>query len=63
MTQLADPAPAGGQRFLPNLFRTTAFKLTAVYLVVFALFAAFVLGYVAWNAKTLLDDQIRSTIE
>ena len=63
MTQLADPAPAGGQRFLPNLFRTTAFKLTAVYLVVFALFAAFVLGYVAWNAKTLLDDQIRSTID
>ncbi|MCV9938653.1 ATP-binding protein [Boseaceae bacterium BT-24-1] len=50
-------------RFLPQLVRTTAFKLTALYLVVFALFAVFVLGYVAWNAKNLLDDQIRSTID
>lgn len=71
MTHLADPPrPAGGapragaaQRFLPNLFRTTVFKLTAVYLVIFALFAGFVLGYVAWNARRLLDDQIRSTID
>lgn len=64
----AKASPAAGtargpQRFLPNLFRTTAFKLTAIYLVIFALFAAFVLGYVAWNAKRLLDDQIRSTID
>jgi signal transduction histidine kinase len=51
------------QRLLPNLFRTTAFKLTAIYLVIFTLFAGFVLGYVAWNAKRLLDDQIRSTID
>ncbi|HEY5797157.1 MAG TPA: two-component sensor histidine kinase, partial [Bosea sp. (in: a-proteobacteria)] len=50
-------APKQAQRFLPNLFRTTAFKLTAVYLVVFALFAGLLLGYVAWNAKRLLDDQ------
>jgi signal transduction histidine kinase len=50
-------------RLLPNLFRTTAFKLTAIYLVIFALFAGFVLGYVAWNARRLLDDQIRSTID
>lgn len=56
-------APRGKQRLLPNLFRTTAFKLTAIYLVIFALFAGFVLGYVAWNAKRLLDDQIRSTID
>ncbi|WP_371125855.1 ATP-binding protein [Bosea sp. (in: a-proteobacteria)] len=67
MTRNADPAagasPRPAQRFLPNLFRTTAFKLTAVYLVVFALFAGVLLGYVAWNAKRLLDDQIRSTID
>jgi len=50
-------------KFLPTLFRTTAFKLTAAYLVIFALFAAFVLGYVAWNAQRLLNDQIRSTID
>jgi len=59
----ASQAPKRKQRFLPNLFRTTAFKLTAIYLVIFALFAGFVLGYVAWNAKRLLDDQIRSTID
>nr|WP_052232668.1 ATP-binding protein [Methylobacterium sp. ZNC0032] len=56
-------APRKRQKFLPTLFRTTAFKLTAAYLVIFALFAAFVLGYVAWNARRLLDDQIRSTID
>ncbi|OJV09154.1 MAG: two-component sensor histidine kinase [Bosea sp. 67-29] len=48
---------------MPTLFRTTAFKLTAAYLVIFGLFAAFVLGYVAWNAQRLLSDQIRSTID
>jgi signal transduction histidine kinase len=46
-----------------SLLRSTAFKLTAVYLVIFALFALFVLGYVAWNTRRLLDDQIRSTID
>lgn len=51
------------QSLLPNLFRTTAFKLTAVYLLLFTVFAAVVLGYVAWNARRLLDDQIRSTID
>ncbi|WP_306225968.1 sensor histidine kinase [Bosea beijingensis] len=59
----ADAIPRKRQKFLPTLFRTTAFKLTAAYLVIFALFAAFVLGYVAWNARRLLDDQIRSTID
>ena len=62
MTARADGPARQRQRFLPTLFRTTAFKLTAAYLVIFALFAAFVLGYVAWNAKRLLDDQIRSII-
>jgi hypothetical protein len=32
---------------LGKLFRTTTFKLTLVYLTVFALFAAFLLGYFA----------------
>ena len=65
MTAPADPLPLSRkrQKFLPTLFRTTAFKLTAAYLVIFALFAAFALGYVAWNAQRLLTDQIRSTID
>jgi len=48
---------------LGKLFRTTAFKLSLAYLVIFALFATFVLGYVAWSARQLLNDQIREIIE
>ncbi len=48
---------------LGALFRTTAFKLSLAYLLVFAAFAFFALGYVAWNARRVLDDQIVSTIE
>lgn len=46
-----------------NLFRTTAFKLSVAYLLVFATFAVLALGYVAWNASRALDDQMVSTIE
>ena len=46
-----------------KLFRTTAFKLSLAYLVVFAVFASLALGYVAWNARRVLDDQINQTIE
>jgi signal transduction histidine kinase len=46
-----------------KLFRTTAFKLSLAYLAIFALCAFLALGYVAWNARTVLDDQIVSTID
>jgi signal transduction histidine kinase len=46
-----------------KLFRTTAFKLTLAYLLIFTIFAAFVLGYVAWNARTLLFEQVAGTVE
>ncbi|KQP16280.1 HAMP domain-containing sensor histidine kinase [Methylobacterium sp. Leaf93] len=55
----ADALPAR----IRNLFRTTAFKLSFAYLVVFATFAFLALGYVAWNASRVLDDQMVSTIE
>ena len=48
---------------LGKLFRTTAFKLSLAYLALFALFAFAILGYVAWNARRVLDDQMVSTIE
>lgn len=48
---------------LGKLFRTTAFKLSVANLVLFALFAFAILGYVAWNARRVLDDQMVSTIE
>ncbi|TGD99121.1 HAMP domain-containing protein [Methylobacterium nonmethylotrophicum] len=59
-------APAGQDGVLARLgalCRTTAFKLSLAYLLVFAAFAFFALGYVAWNARRVLDDQIVSTIE
>lgn len=46
-----------------KLFRTTAFKLSLAYLAIFALCAFLALGYVAWNARAVLDDQIVSTID
>ena len=48
---------------LSKLLRTTAFKLTLVYLTVFALFAAFLLGYFAWNTRRLITDQITQTVD
>jgi signal transduction histidine kinase len=48
---------------VPKLFRTTAFKLSLAYLAVFAVCAFLALGYVAWNARAVLDDQIVSTID
>jgi signal transduction histidine kinase len=48
---------------LGKLFRTTAFKLSLVYLVTFTVFAFAMLGYVAWNARRALEDQIISTVE
>lgn len=57
--------PAEEKGFLAGagrIMRTTAFKLSAVYLVMFALFAVFVVGYLAWNTRRLLDAQITETI-
>jgi signal transduction histidine kinase len=48
---------------LGKLFRTTTFKLTLVYLTVFALFAAFLLGYFAWNTRRLVTEQIVATVD
>ena len=45
-----------------KLLRTTAFKLTLVYLTVFALFAASLLGYFAFNTRRLITDQITRTV-
>src|SRR6202012_1640591 len=44
------------------LIRTTAFRLTLVYLFLFALFAASLLAYFAWNTRRLITEQITSTV-
>ena len=48
---------------IQKLFRTTAFKLSIAYLVVFAACAGVALGTIAWSARRVLDDQIVSTID
>jgi signal transduction histidine kinase len=48
---------------LGKLLRTTAFKLTLVYLTIFALFAAFLLGYFAWNTRRLITEQLTQTVD
>jgi signal transduction histidine kinase len=45
-----------------KLIRTTAFRLTLVYLLLFALFAASLLGYFAWNTRRLINEQIMTTV-
>jgi len=47
---------------LGKLLRTTAFRLTLVYLVVFSLFAAFLLGYFAFNTRRLINEQIAAIV-
>jgi signal transduction histidine kinase len=47
---------------LGKLVRTTAFKLTLVYLSIFVLFAASLLGYFALNTRRLITEQITSTV-
>ncbi len=48
---------------LGKFLRTTAFKLSLVYLTVFALFAALLLGYFAWTSKRLITKQIVQTVD
>jgi hypothetical protein len=48
---------------LGKLLRTTAFKLTLVYLTIFALFAVFLLAYFAWNTRRLVTEQITQTVD
>jgi signal transduction histidine kinase len=54
---------AGISARLNLVMRTTAFQLSVLYLTVFVVFAVFVLGYLSWNTRRLLDAQITETIE
>lgn len=46
-----------------KLIRTTAFRLVVTYLLVFVVFAAALLGYIAWNTRRVLEAQLNETIE
>jgi len=47
---------------LGKLFRTTAFKITVVYLCLSALGAGLVLARVGWNVRQLIDAQTAQTV-
>src|SRR6202008_3802278 len=57
MPDVTRPVTAFGK-----LIRTTAFRLTLVYLFLFALFAASLLGYFAWNTRRMITEQITTTV-
>jgi signal transduction histidine kinase len=45
-----------------KLVRTTAFRLTLLYLLLFVFFALTLLGYFAWNTRRLVTEQITQTV-
>jgi signal transduction histidine kinase len=48
---------------LGKLVRTTAFRLTLAYALVFAVISAGVLGYVAWSGRRLVEQGMRETVD
>ncbi|HEY8213461.1 MAG TPA: two-component sensor histidine kinase, partial [Methylocystis sp.] len=48
---------------LGKLFRTTAFKLSIAYLVLFSIGAGLVLARVGARVKEVLDEQIEQTVD
>ncbi|MFN3888956.1 MAG: sensor histidine kinase [Beijerinckiaceae bacterium] len=48
---------------LGKLFRTTAFKLSVAYLIVFALLAGIVMFWVSRDMRRVMDEQVEATIE
>ncbi|MCB1488826.1 MAG: HAMP domain-containing protein [Bauldia sp.] len=47
---------------LGKVVRTTAFKLSAIYIAVFSIFAVSLILYISYSANVLLNDQLRATI-
>lgn len=47
---------------LGKIFRTTVFKLSIVYLLLFALSCGLVITWMAWNVRRLVDEQIAAAI-
>ena len=47
----------------PDVFRTQAFRIIAIYLAIFALSALALVGFVYWNTALVMDRQNDETIE
>ncbi|MFI5015097.1 MAG: ATP-binding protein [Hyphomicrobiales bacterium] len=48
---------------LGKLVRTTAFRLTVTYALIFAVIAASVLAYVAWSGRRLVEQGMHETVD
>lgn len=48
---------------LPNLVRTTAFRLTVLYLALFTASVLALLGFIYWSTVAVIDSQTTATIE
>lgn len=48
---------------LPNLFRTTAFRLTVLYLLLFVASVVAILGFIYWSTVAVIDRQAAATID
>ncbi|MGE0004949.1 MAG: ATP-binding protein [Parvibaculaceae bacterium] len=59
---LQPASPDNGHSSLWKLFRTSTFRLSALYLVVFILSAGAILGHIYWNTAGLLERQTDDTI-
>ena len=46
-----------------KIMRTTAFKLSAIYLIIFTIFAVFLIVYIAINTQVLMTRQLNSAVE
>src|SRR5258705_9782991 len=46
-----------------RLFRTTAFKLTGIFLAVFTIFAVFLIGTIAGNMSAILETQTGAAVD
>ena len=46
-----------------KIMRTTAFKLSAIYLIIFTIFAVFLIVYIAINTQILMTRQLNSAVE
>jgi signal transduction histidine kinase len=47
----------------PNLFRTIAFRLTLLYVLLFTASVAVILGFIYWSTVEVIDRQTTATIE
>lgn len=43
---------------LRNVFKTTAFRISAIYIVIFSLFAFFLIGYLVFSSTRLLTERL-----